>query len=125
MNTEENNAQLPQSSVMRCLFYSLLTILFMTNSQAQYKKAEHGKTNYKKGFSYYNTSGVKCTLIRWENVGMDGYRWKTKFEQFGVSAMGWTDDRWIDLYTGKAFLNERTNQITYYDEVDIVSVVKK
>jgi hypothetical protein len=97
----------------------------MTNTNAQYRKAEQGKTNYKAGFSYYDSRGTKCTLIKWESIGMGFYRWKTRFEQFGISSMGWTDDCWIDLYTGKAFLNERTHQITYYDEVDITPKVKQ
>ena len=73
------------------------------------------KTKYEAGFTYYDTSGIKCTLIKW-----NGERWETLFEERGIGAMGFTDDCWIDLYTKKAFLNEQTHQITYYDKVDII-----
>lgn len=105
-----------------------LFMLSIITTQGQYKKAELGKTNYKKGFSYYDSRGVKCTLVKWEKQGQfpfSEYRWKTRFEFMGVSTTGWTDDCWIDLYTGKAFLNEQTHEITYYDEVDIIPKNKK
>lgn len=93
-------------------------LIITASMQAQYKPAKRGETNYKAGFVYHDSRGIKCTLIKWVNLGMD-YRWKTKFEQHGVSAYGWSDDCWIDLYTGKAYLDEQTNQFVYYSEVNI------
>lgn len=100
---------------MKKLFTALLIIIYL-NVNAQYKKAPEGKTNYKKGFTYHNNRGEKCTLIAFING-----RWKTKFQIYGVYAIGWTDDCWIDIATGKAFLNEQTHQIVYYDEVEIIN----
>jgi hypothetical protein len=73
------------------------------------------ETKYDAGFTYYDTRGCKCTLLEWTNG-----RWRTSFEWLGVTAEGWTDDCWIDLYTGKAFLNEQIHQIVYYNDVDII-----
>lgn len=97
----------------------ILLLIITASMQAQYKKAEYGKTNYKAGFVYYDSRGTKCTLIKWISLGID-YRWKTKFEQFGVSSYGWTDDCWLDVATKKAFINEQTHKIVYYDEVNII-----
>lgn len=80
------------------------------------------KSRYQKGFTFYDNRGIKVTLVEWvklPSVFGDLYRWKAKFEGLGVVADGWTDDKWIDVYTKKAFLNEQTHQIVYYDSVDI------
>ncbi len=126
MIQENTNEPLSKTAVMRCLFYSLLTILFMTNSYGQYKKAEKGKTNYKTGFSYYEPGriDVKVTLIEFHK-DRDGRPWKMKVECMGTIVYGWTDDSWIDLYTDKAFLNAQTHQIVYYDEVNIIPKIKQ
>ena len=113
----------------------LLLIILLLNvnimsSQENYKDndiikviidSQEYKTKYKPGFSYYDNRGCKCTLIKWVDVGM-GFRWKTKFEWLGVTCYGWTDDCWIDVYTKKAFVNERTHQIVYYDSVTITPI---
>lgn len=88
--------------------------------------AQTPKSRYEKGFSFYDYRGAKMTLVKWTNVGQGfGYRWTVKVEWLGVTADGWTDDQWIDLYTGKCFLNERTHQMVYYDSVIITPIKKK
>lgn len=80
-------------------------------------------TRYKSGFTYYDNKGVKNTLLKWVKVGtwfgVDTYRWRVKAEFLGVSALVWTDDCWIDVYTQKAYLNERTHKIVYYDSIEV------
>lgn len=86
-------------------------------------------TKYKSGFTYYDDHGVKTTLIKWENVSQAYYenrikvypalwRWSTKLEFAGVVIKGktWTDDCWIDVYTGKAYLDEKKHQVVYYNK---------
>lgn len=82
-----------------------------------------GPTKYKSGFVYYDSRGVKNTLLKWTRVTKPGtlfydhdeYRWRVKMEFCGVIAYGWTDDCWIDLYMHKAYLNEQLHKIVYYD----------
>jgi hypothetical protein len=99
---------------------TLLSSLSFCN--AQYVKAKQGETNYKEGFSYYEHGriDVKITLLKWDDRGMD-YEWRTKVEVLGTTTYGWTDDEWIDLNTDKAFYNNQTHEIIYYDEVDIIT----
>lgn len=80
-------------------------------------------TNYKAGFTYYDNRGCKNTLLKWTFVGkwfgVNIYRWRIKCEWLGVTALAWTDDCWIDVYTQKAYLNERTHKIVYYDSLEV------
>lgn len=82
------------------------------------------KSRYEKGFSFYDNRGAKLTLVEWGMYGFK-YRWRCKIEWMGVTAEAYTDDCWIDVYTEKAFLNERTHQIVYYDSVIITPIKKK
>lgn len=81
-------------------------------------------SKYEPGFSYRDNRGAKITLLEWIKIDHslmnDKYRWRIKCELLGIETLAWTDDCWIDLYTGKAFLNEQTHQITYYDDVVII-----
>lgn len=107
---------------MKKIILIISLLIYGSTTAQKYVKAEFRKTNYKPGFTYYDSRGIKCTLIKWEKVGgmiANERRWRAKFECMGETSYGWTDDCWIDLYTGKAFLNERNHQIIYYDEVNI------
>src|SRR5688572_7324193 len=63
-------------------------------------------TSYKAGFVYYDGQGIKTTLLKWVNtgkwLGVNEYRWRTRLDVGGLSVLAWTDDCWIDVYTGKA-----------------------
>jgi predicted small secreted protein len=80
---------------------------------------EFKPTAYKEGFTFYDDRGVKATLLKWtyngKMFGVDTYRWRTNWEYAGVSSLGWTDDCWIDLYTGKAYYDKKNMKIVYYD----------
>ena len=98
----------------------LLAVFFICNAQT--KNGSQTKANmdfkttkYKAGFSYYDNRGIKNTLLKWIKVDANLYRWSIKCEWMGVTELAWTDDCWIDVYTKKAYLNERTHKIVYYD----------
>ena len=74
-------------------------------------------TRYAPGFSYQTPRGEKATLLRWVNAGRGPYRWEVLLEMGGKTYKAWTDDQWIDVATGKAFLSEQTNQVMYYDSL--------
>lgn len=74
-------------------------------------------SRYKPGFRFYDNDR-KVTLLKFIDVGMGHFRWKAQFELLGVKAIGFTDDCWIDLYTGKCFLDERRHKIVYYDSLE-------
>lgn len=80
-------------------------------------------TKYKPGFTFYDDYGTKITLVKWEEIPLMSWRtihrWRARFERGGYSALGWTDDCWIDLYTGKAYYDRRNHRIVYYDSLNI------
>lgn len=105
-----------------------LAILFLFVCQFTHGQQLPQKSRYEKGFSYFDGRGTKVTLVEWVKVGsgiMEHYRWKTRNEFAGITFDAWSDDCWIDLYTGKCFLNERTHQMVYYDSVDIIPKSKR
>ncbi len=78
------------------------------------------QTAYSVGFTYYNEQGLKTTLIKWVKtgtwLGVDMYRWRIKIEFGSQNILAWTDDCWIDVATGKAYLNTQLHKIIYYDK---------
>lgn len=81
-------------------------------------------TKYRPGFTYYDKCGVKHTLKQWLYVG-GANRWKCESEFLGVKAETWTDDEWIDVYTGKAYLDQQKLKIVYYDTTTIPTPITK
>ena len=69
-------------------------------------------TKYKEGFEYVNQQGNSCVLIKWADSGFGIYRWKIKLVVIGdFYTEAWTDDRWIDVCLGNAYLDTNTHQI--------------
>lgn len=77
-------------------------------------------TKYKSGFEYTTNHQEKAILLKWvyshNEMGIKIYRWRVKIKKFGISAIVWTDDCWIDLSTNKAYLDKQKNEIIYYFE---------
>lgn len=110
---------------MKYILVLLFILPFASNSQTMKDSDSLNKlkvgtdfkpTNYSKGFEYLNNQGQKSTLLNYEKVttmyGVDIYRWQIRIA-FGVSAIGWTDDCWIDVALGKAYLDANINKIIY------------
>lgn len=75
-------------------------------------------TKYKPGFVYYDNNGFPTTLLSWVKAGslygVDTYRWRIKINLMGgVETLAYTDDCWIDVRTGKAYI-DKDYQIKYY-----------
>lgn len=79
-------------------------------------------TKYKKGFKFLDSNGVYFELLKYvpcstDIFGVVIYRWRVKMSTGITSAHGWTDDVWIDIYTGKAHLDSAKRNVIYYDSL--------
>lgn len=102
------------------LLFAILTAT--TTAQTPEKLGIDAKpTKYEPGFEYTTNHGEKATLIKWVYVGdsfngVEEYRWRVLVEKGGFAAVVWTDDCWIDVSIGKAYLDEKQHKIIYYEE---------
>lgn len=83
------------------------------------------KTKYKVGFKYTNRTQPleDITLLEWMPTGLDEYgipmyRWRTAnhIKPINKTYFAYTDDDWIDVATGKAFVNVCTSHIEHCPE---------
>lgn len=77
---------------------------------------DHKPTTYHSGFVYTEQWGIKCILIDYVPVGRDmfgilefrwivGLNWEADIKK--PLELAYTDDVWIDVATGKGFINEK------------------
>lgn len=101
---------------------TILTIIFLSLSLSacaqpveNLKTYASAKSRYYTGFEFYTGNGDKCTLLTWEDSGFGHWRWKCVYERNGITAVGWTNDNWIDLYIGKSFYDAQNLKIIPLD----------
>lgn len=78
---------------------------------------DYKPTKHKPGFGYW-ADGHKIVLEEWKCVGegfinprLKEYRWRCREYYFGQVIHIWTDDCWIDLYTGKSYYDDQKQRI--------------